>query len=91
MADFLALARSRVVVDLGQLDGPALLALRRAVKAGEIARWRGHWHPVPGASFGIGPLKTCYGPLEHAPHPVQDLSPEALRQRLYARHGRAAP
>ncbi|MDE2467617.1 MAG: hypothetical protein KGL35_02445, partial [Bradyrhizobium sp.] len=35
-------------------------AFERAVCAGKLMKWRGHWHPVPGAHWGIGPLKTCY-------------------------------
>lgn len=51
----------RVIVDIGQLDHCERKALGAAVKAGTLAKWRGHWAPVSGASWGIGPLKNCYG------------------------------
>lgn len=59
--DFVTEAQTRVVCDIGQIDANAKRALRRAVAAGTLAQWRGYWHPVAGAPFGIGPLKTCYG------------------------------
>ena len=54
-----------VVCDIGQVCPIGKRALDQAVRAGELATWRGHWHPVPGAPFGIGPLKTCWGRPEH--------------------------
>ncbi len=50
-----------VVVNIGQIDDATKRAFDREVRAGRLTKWRGHWHPVAGASFGIGPLKTCYG------------------------------
>lgn len=50
-----------VVVNIGQVDPPTARALNRLVAAGTLARWRGKWHPVPGARHGIGPDKTCWG------------------------------
>lgn len=57
-------AQREPVPDIGQVDPATKRALDKMVKRGEIAKWRGHWHPVAGAHFGIGPLKTCYGPKE---------------------------
>lgn len=50
-----------VVVNIGQLKAKDKYLLDAAVKRGKLAKWRGHWWPVSGASYGIGPLKTCYG------------------------------
>lgn len=63
MTDFLAKARVEVVANIGQVDQKAIRSLEKAAKAGEIAKWRGKWFPVAGAPFGIGPDKTCYGPI----------------------------
>lgn len=62
MRDFLTDAQTQAVADTGQIDPVSLRALKRAVKAGDISQWRGHWFPVTGAPWGMGPLKTCYGP-----------------------------
>ena len=51
----------RVVISLGQLTDGDRRALDREVKRGRLEKWRGHWFPVSGASFGIGPLKLCWG------------------------------
>lgn len=59
--DIVAEARSYVLVDTGWMTKQERAALDAAARRGEIQKWRGHWHPVPGADFGIGPLKTCYG------------------------------
>ena len=64
--DFVAEALEKVVVDIGQIDHHEKLALERAVRSGQIVKWRGHWFPVAGAPGGIGSLKTCYGTLEMA-------------------------
>lgn len=66
--DFVAEATREVIPNIGQIDHRAKLALERAVRRGEISKWRGHWFPVAGAAFGIGPLKTCYGPNEVCEH-----------------------
>lgn len=50
-----------VIVNIGQVSPAEQSALNKAVRAGKLAKWRGHWHPVAGAPFGIGPLKTCWG------------------------------
>ena len=60
--DFVADALREVVPDIGQIDHASKLALGRAVRAGHISKWRGYWFPHAGAPFGMGPLKTCYGP-----------------------------
>jgi len=62
--EWLAIAKVRVVCDIGQLGQAARRALDNAARRGEIAKWRGHWAPIAGAPFGIGPLKTCFGPRE---------------------------
>jgi hypothetical protein len=50
-----------VVVDIGQIDKEERRALDRAVKRGEIVKWRGYFWPHRGhPTCGIGPLKTCY-------------------------------
>src|SRR3990167_610924 len=51
----------KVVVDIGQLDKATRRKLDKMVREDKIAKWRGHWSPIAGASEGIGPLKTCYG------------------------------
>lgn len=56
-------ARRNVVCNIGQLTKLEIRQLNAAAAAGEIEKWRGHWYPEPGASFGIGPLKSCWGPL----------------------------
>lgn len=55
------LAGERVLVNIGQVDAALQRALDRAVRAGELTKWRGKWHPLAGARFGLGPDKTCYG------------------------------
>ena len=68
------LAGRDVVPDIGQVNGAWKAALTREVKAGRLVTWKGHWFPVAGAPWGIGPLKTCYGTAEaaealrHIPH-----------------------
>jgi hypothetical protein len=61
MRDYVAEATAGVLVNIGQITPAGCRALARAVREGKLAQWRGYWHPVPGAAFGIGPLKTCYG------------------------------
>ena len=58
------LAGAEVVADIGQVKGVWKKALDREVKAGRLTKWRGHWFPVAGAPWGMGPLKTCYGTPE---------------------------
>jgi hypothetical protein len=60
--NFVDEARHEVIPNVGQIPHDAVLALERAVRKGELAKWRGRWFPIAGAPFGIGPLKTCYGP-----------------------------
>lgn len=59
--DWVAIAHREVVVNIGQIDLATKLALDREVRAGRLAKWRGYWFPVAGGSWGIGPLKTCWG------------------------------
>ena len=56
-----AISRGVVICDIGQIDNKTKTALNHLVKAGKIRKWRGYWYPVSGASYGLGPLKTCYG------------------------------
>lgn len=61
MNDFVEAAlKGSVVVDIGQIDAATRRALDREVKAKRLERWRGHWFPHAGASWGLGPLKTCW-------------------------------
>ena len=55
------LSGDRVLPYVGQVNGALKTALAREVKAGRLVTWKGYWHPVAGASRGIGPLKTCFG------------------------------
>lgn len=49
-----------VIVDIGQIAPETAKQLNKLVKTGTLIKWRGKWYPVAGASFGIGPDKTCY-------------------------------
>ena len=55
------LNRGEVVVQIGQISDASKRALDKMVRAGTVLKWRGKWFPVAGASFGIGPDKTCWG------------------------------
>lgn len=55
-----------VVADIGQVKGAWKRRLEKEVRAGRLRKWKGHWFPTPGAHFGLGPLKTCYGTPELA-------------------------
>lgn len=59
--DFVGEAEVGVVVDIGQISQSDRRVLEKAVRSGRLVKWRGYWHPVTGADWGIGPLKTCYG------------------------------
>ena len=60
--DAIALVLSgKVVCNIGQVIKADKRRLEKLVKAGTINKWRGYWYPVPGASYGMGPLKTCWG------------------------------
>ena len=50
-----------VVCDIGQIDDATQRELNKLVRAKTITKWRGRWYPVPGASWGLGPMKNCYG------------------------------
>ena len=56
-------AKRNVICNIGQLTKLEVCQLNAAAVDGTISKWRGYWHPVPGASFGIGNLKTCWGPV----------------------------
>lgn len=64
-----------VVVNLGRITDADQRALDRLARQGQIAKWRGHWFPVTGAAFGIGPLKTCYGTREYRDY-VTSINPK---------------
>lgn len=53
-----------VVADIGQVKGVWRNALKKEVRAGRLATWRGKWFPLAGAPGGLGPDKTCYGTPE---------------------------
>lgn len=61
-------AQREVICNIGQLSMVERYQLDRAAKRGEIEKWRGHWYPEPGAPYGIGPLKSCWGPLGAQAH-----------------------
>ena len=60
------LAGRAVETNIGQVKGAWKRALAHEVKAGRLVTWQGRWYPVPGAPWGLGPLKTCYGTPEIA-------------------------
>lgn len=49
-----------IVVNVGQLSHAEELAFARAVRRGELLKWRGKWYPQEGAEYGMGPDKTCW-------------------------------
>ncbi len=53
-----------VICNIGQIGDFSRNVLNRAVKAGQLVKWRGYWFPVAGAAWGIGPAKTCWGTPE---------------------------
>ncbi len=57
-----------VACQIGQINQATTYALDKMARKGRVAKWRGYWHPVAGAPFGIGPLKTCYGLPEVRDH-----------------------
>lgn len=50
-----------VIVQISQIAPDTVKQLDKLVRSGALIKWRGHWYPVAGAAFGIGPLKTCWG------------------------------
>lgn len=50
-----------VIVNIGQIAPDTEKQLNKLVRAGTLLKWRGKWYPVAGASFGLGPDKTCWG------------------------------
>lgn len=55
-------AKREIICNIGQVSAADKRLLDKATKRGDIAKWRGCWFPVPGAPFGLGPLKSCWGP-----------------------------
>ena len=49
-----------VVVNIGQVDKPTERFLNKMDRAGIAVKWRGKWYPTAGASWGLGPDKTCW-------------------------------
>lgn len=62
------LAGDDVVADIGQVKGAWKAQLKKEVKAGRLVTWKGKWYPTAGASWGMGPDKTCYGTPELREH-----------------------
>lgn len=56
-----ALLGGEVVCNIGQINPATQRVIDKMIRRGEVVKWRGYWYPVAGASFGIGPLKSCYG------------------------------
>lgn len=50
-----------VIVNIGQIAPETEKQLNKLVRAGVLIKWRGKWYPVAGASYGLGPDKTCWG------------------------------
>ena len=50
-----------VIVNIGQIAPDTEKQLNKLVRDGTLLKWRGKWYPVAGASFGLGPDKTCWG------------------------------
>lgn len=63
--DWTAVAHERSIVDIGQIPANQRRRLDRLAKRGEIAKWRGYWNTGT-PHFGIGPLKTWFGPINPA-------------------------
>jgi hypothetical protein len=55
-----ALRAGEVICNIGQITKKDRYLLDRLVRDGTVTNWRGHWASVAGASYGIGPLKTCW-------------------------------
>jgi hypothetical protein len=50
-----------VIVDIGQLAPATVRELNKLVRRGMLLKWRGKWYPTPGAAYGLGSDKTCWG------------------------------
>lgn len=59
-----------VICNSGQVDKATVRALDNLVRAGKLAKWRGHWYPCAGANYGLGPLKSCWGLPEYLKSPL---------------------
>lgn len=81
--DFVAEALAEPIAQIGQIDADSVKALKRAVKSGQLASWRGKWFPMTGAPIGLGPDKTCYGRPEMAQYYA------AMRRGLMSEGGHA--
>lgn len=55
-----ALLAGKVIVNIGQINDADKRKLDGLAKKGKLDKWRGFWHPVPGASWGMGQPKTCW-------------------------------
>jgi hypothetical protein len=56
-----AAMNGEVIVNIGQIAPATERELNKLVRKGTLTKWRGKWYPVAGASFGLGPDKTCWG------------------------------
>ena len=56
-----AVLDGEVLIQIGQIAPETVKQLDKMVRAGTLVKWRGFWYPVAGASFGLGPLKMCWG------------------------------
>jgi hypothetical protein len=55
----MALERSGLIVDIGQVPTWMRRQLDKRAKAGELFKYRGYWN-APLGGFGLGPLKTIW-------------------------------
>lgn len=58
------LRRDGALVDIGQLGPDVVKAAKRAVSAGRLVKYRGHWDTFS-PHYGMGPLKTIYAWPRH--------------------------
>lgn len=64
--DWVAVAKRRVVVSVGQLTPADCRKLDRAVRAGDLTKWRGCWFPVGGAPEASQPSMRMWARLRAA-------------------------
>jgi hypothetical protein len=60
--DWITEAKTRPVVDIGQIPPKTRAKLDRMAKRGELEKWQDYWYPGIRCGWGIGPLKTWWGP-----------------------------
>lgn len=65
-----AALEGEVIVQISQIAPDTVKHLDKLVRSGTLVKWRGKWFPVAGASYGLGPDKTCWGlKSKYAPDP----------------------